>query len=599
MIDQRDHNRLAVDNAVRGDVAGAVTQVRSVLRQQLSDALSTQSQQRVIPAARLAGSAVSVQGAITARDSGTAVLDDTARPPSIIAPIYRGAAPASTSARRQAIVGYRVVPLQLTDALELLVPNSGGLAVRGPQRLIATVPGRPGAGTQRFAVQMDPVNLPGWQVEGWLPGGGIPGGVWYAVAAMLIVAGLTAWLLIGLLRRLDAARERERRLERDRALVTGLAPVLQASLDMGDVVPAVATHLAEGLQLAGLSITQPCATGERPLFVWGDHPSLDVTPTPIVPAELKAGETAALSLARGGRLLGSLRVVAGRDLSHGDLSSLATCGELFGSTLANAEAFAQQQELVDRMRSVDELKTVFLSTASHELRTPVTALVGFSKLLLDGWGTLSNERSRALMERVNSNARRLDGLIEQLLDFSRLERGLSLVEGELLDVGAATSEMLANQPELVGGHNLRVEVDDACVIRGSGPALERIVTNLVSNAAKYSPAGTLITVRVERERDRVLLIVDDEGAGVPAADRERVFSRFFRGRGDTVARTRGAGVGLAIVSEYAASMSGVASVTEAPSGGARFQVSFPAAASPTPAAFAAPALARGGADARS
>jgi signal transduction histidine kinase len=115
-----------------------------------------------------------------------------------------------------------------------------------------------------------------------------------------------------------------------------------------------------------------------------------------------------------------------------------------------------------------------------------------------------------------------------------------------------------------------------CKIRGSRSGLERIVTNLVGNAAKYAPPGTHISVTVQVEGDRAVLLVDDEGPGVPERDRERIFSRFYRGHGDAVTRTRGAGVGLAIVAEYAASMSATASVRSAPSGGARFKISFPA-----------------------
>ena len=106
------------------------------------------------------------------------------------------------------------------------------------------------------------------------------------------------------------------------------------------------------------------------------------------------------------------------------------------------------------------------------------------------------------------------------------------------------------------------------------------MSNLVGNAAKYSPAGTAIRVSVTERRGRAELAVDDEGPGVPPAEREQVFTRFFRGRGDSVVATRGAGLGLAIVSEFAATMGGQVSVTSADGGGARFVVSYPLAGSP-------------------
>ena len=114
------------------------------------------------------------------------------------------------------------------------------------------------------------------------------------------------------------------------------------------------------------------------------------------------------------------------------------------------------------------------------------------------------------------------------------------------------------------------------------------MTNLVGNAVKYSPAGTLVRVTVTSEGDRAVLLVDDEGPGVAEVDRARIFSRFYRGRGDAVTRTRGAGIGLAIVAEYAASMSGAADVLSAPGGGARFRVTFPAVAVSVTAVVSAP-----------
>ena len=300
-----------------------------------------------------------------------------------------------------------------------------------------------------------------------------------------------------------------------------------------------------------------------------------------------------MGLTRGGRALGTLRIVAGDVLGRDDLLALSTASELLGSTLANAESYSQQQDLVERMRSVDELKTVFLATASHELRTPVTAIVGFTTLLLKNWEAMQSDSGRALVERTLANGRRLDALIEQLLDFSRLERGLPQTGDEPLDLGAAVEHILAAQPELSATHQLLTDLSPGCIVRGSQSAVERIVTNLVGNAAKYAPAGTRIWVGVDQDGERARLTVDDEGPGVAPEDRDRVFSRFYRGHGEPVTKTRGAGIGLAIVSEYAATMSGVAEVRAAPSGGARFVVTFPTLVStPEPVTIGEPDVAR-------
>ena len=167
------------------------------------------------------------------------------------------------------------------------------------------------------------------------------------------------------------------------------------------------------------------------------------------------------------------------------------------------------------MRSVDELKTVFLATASHELRTPVTAIVGFSALLLQHWDTMSAEQSRGLVERVHANSKRLEALTEQLLDFAQLERGLPRSDDRVIDLGRDVGQILADQSELASGHQLDTYLTPR-LHRSAARArpLERIVTNLVGNAAKYAPPGTQISVTVRTEGDRAVLLVDDEGPGV-------------------------------------------------------------------------------------
>jgi signal transduction histidine kinase len=562
--------------AVRATVASTVSPVRTELRNELSAAVG-QGAERVVPADRLAGAPISATAAITARDSGTTTLDDTARPAAMIVPEYRGgAAPASTAERRATIVAYRVVPLGLQPVLATLEPISGGLMVRGPDDLVAAAPHAAPAGAVVYGADMDITGSPGWVVQSWVAEPGIPGVGWLWALLVLAVFVAVAAAMFVLQRRNAVAAARLRVIEHNRTLFTGLASVMQSSLDLGEVAPALASHLSDGLHLDGLSLATPGDRGEKHVFAWGTPPDRTVRPVTSMPDSLAAGETLAIALTRGGRTLGVLRVRAGRALGRDDLVPFGGTTDMLGSTLANAEAFASQQELVERMRSVDELKTVFLATASHELRTPVTAIVGFSTLLLDRWDSMNPAQQRGLLERVQSNGARLNTLIEQLLDFSQLERGLPRSNDELLDLGETVRRILSDQPELKSDHELKLDIMSGCRVRGSTAALERIVTNLVGNAAKYSPRGTTITVRVRPEgRDHAVLLVDDQGSGVPDEDREKVFSRFYRGRGDSVTRTRGAGIGLAIVSEYAASMSGTARVTDAPSGGARFAITFP------------------------
>ena len=142
------------------------------------------------------------------------------------------------------------------------------------------------------------------------------------------------------------------------------------------------------------------------------------------------------------------------------------------------------------------------------------------------------------------------------------------------------TQVLEAHSDLAPNHQIVTHAPPGLRVVGTEHAVERVLTNFVGNAGKYSPAGTTIRVRVQDRDGRVELLVDDEGPGVPPAEREQVFSRFFRGGGDAVVNTRGAGLGLAIVREFAQSMRGQVSVEEAPTGGARFIASFPAAEEP-------------------
>ena len=366
------------------------------------------------------------------------------------------------------------------------------------------------------------------------------------------------------------------------ATTAALATVAQHSLDLADLLPAITNELAAALGLQGLSLGAPTADGERQFFAWGVAPA-DVAASSVLPAEVRAGETLCLVLGRGGRTVARLRVVAGRDLDSHDLSALGAATEVLTSALANAETFAQQRDLLERMRSVDELKTVFLATASHELRTPVSAITGYAQLLATSWDSLSPEEARTFAEQVDSNAQRLGALVEDLLDFSRLERGAGVVDSRL---GAGPRRGRGPHPRRAARPGPRPP--GACTRPSQGLGVAGSVAG--GGARRVQPGGQRGEVLPRRHGRSAS--PSRSTAGVPSsrsttrvrASRRRSVNRssrrFFRGRGDSVVATRGAGLGLAIVSEFAATMGGQVSVTSADGGGARFVVSYPLASSP-------------------
>jgi len=513
-----------------------------------------------------------------ARDSGKPVLDDASAGVAVVARYGSPTPPTTVQDRRNQVVGYQVIRLDLDATLKKLMPEGGGIAVNGPDRRVRSLPPTGPGSAPSYTASLGPALASGWTVTVWTKPTRTPTAVWL-LAALLLMVGLVAagWIAV---RQAEARVRRDelRGLQQTSATVAEIATLAQHSLDLGDVLPAVATELSTVLELRGLSLTAPSPIGERPIFVLGTAP--DLSERPQERQEVAPGETLAVVLSRGGRIVSTLRVTAGRRLDREDIHTIMAAGDVLTSALTNAEIFSQQAELITRMRTVDELKTVFLATASHELRTPVVAIAGYANLLHSSWDALEADAARGYAERVDSIAQRLNRLVEDILDFSRLQSGNSPDTGAtLLDLAETVGQMLDDQPDLAPEHTVHYLPGQGLSVRGSRQAVERVLTNLVGNAAKYADAGTTIRVITREAGGHAELVVEDEGPGIPADQRDQVFSPFYRGSGDAVVRTRGAGLGLAIVSEFAASMGGLVRVDEAEGGGASFVVSYPIAVS--------------------
>lgn len=555
--------------------ADSVTVLAGALRSKLAAGdVATSSDNPGESASAAAARGVSAAALSLARDSGRPQLDGAGAGAVVVARYATPATPTTVQERRDQVAGYVVVPLELERVLTSLVRDSGGISVSSPDRRLAAVPSAGPGPAASFTTSLGPDLPSGWVVTAWTTPTRTPLSAWLIAAFLGVVGVLVAgWVAV---RQNESRRRLEelRGLQHTSATVAELATLAQHSLDLGEVLPAVTTELSAALGLRGLSVTAPTAFGERPIFVLGVPPDLDAPRQSL--QQVAAGQTLALVLSRGGRVVATLRVTAGRFLGHAEVRTLLAAGEVLTSALTNAEVFTQQAELIDRMRTVDELKTVFLATASHELRTPVVALAGYASLLNANWDRLPPEDARNYAGRVDSIAQRLSRLVEDILDFSRLQSGSNLGANDVvLDLADTVGQVLEEQSDLAPDHTVLHRPGQGLPVCGSRQAVERVVTNLVGNAAKYSDLGSTIRVTTRENEGRAELVVDDDGPGIPADRREQVFSPFYRGSGDEVVRTRGAGLGLAIVAEFAGSMGGQVRVDEADGGGARFVVSYP------------------------
>jgi PAS domain S-box-containing protein len=243
-----------------------------------------------------------------------------------------------------------------------------------------------------------------------------------------------------------------------------------------------------------------------------------------------------------------------------------------------AAALERERSAAEHLRAVDEMKTTFLQAVSHDLRTPLTSVLGIALTLERRADGLSADDVADLLQRLSASARKLDGLLADLLDLDRLARGTLSPRRQVVDVGELTrrvvddSGVAAEHTVVVDAPTIRIAVD--------APKVERVVENLVVNAARHTPAGTTIWVGVQPHAGGVLLVVEDEGPGVPAELREQVFQPFRKGR-NVADHAPGSGIGLALVARFAGLHGGRAWVQDRPGGGASFRVFLPQGQHPT------------------
>ena len=223
-----------------------------------------------------------------------------------------------------------------------------------------------------------------------------------------------------------------------------------------------------------------------------------------------------------------------------------------------------------------QLREDFVASASHELRTPLAQIRLFAETLRLKRVRSANERTRSLTV-IEREARRLEHLVENLLHFSRAERGILRAVPETADLGRLTREIVEEFAGLAAKAEvgIRVEAPASLVARSDPGAWRQIVLNLLDNAVKYGGRGSAVTVGLERDAGWCRLGVADEGPGVTPADRERVWERFWRGEAARSAGLSGTGIGLATVRDLVSLLGGQCWVEGNGSRGARFIVRVP------------------------
>lgn len=230
-----------------------------------------------------------------------------------------------------------------------------------------------------------------------------------------------------------------------------------------------------------------------------------------------------------------------------------------------------------RLRELDSMKDAFISTVSHELRSPLTSIQGYLELLLEEEEGQLTDEQRHFLEVVRRNAERLLRVVEDLLFLSRVDAGKLQVAHEQVDLAGVVRESMEALTPRARNRGIDLVLDSGTALMLGDPArLAQVADNLISNAIKFTQDGGHVSVEVGRTDDHVRLVVADTGIGIPAAELDRLFERFFRTSTASQLAIQGTGLGLAIVRAIIESHDGVIQLESEQGVGTTVRITFPA-----------------------
>lgn len=351
---------------------------------------------------------------------------------------------------------------------------------------------------------------------------------------------------------------------------------LACSVGMPEAHPAAPAFVTLGEPHGGLPWPFAAVLDAGEAAVVAEDQLATTAPLPGGPWGAPAGAAVALPLrSDAGTILGCLIAgVSPRLRLDGEYREfLARVSGEIAMALASARALARASEDV-------RIRDDFLSIAAHELKTPLTPLIGKLQLIqrrLAREGVA--ERNLGDLESAAREAARLVGMIDALLDLSRLRSGQLHIVPTALDLRAIAGEAVAEVEPTLQRHRLRlVAPAEPVVIAGDGLRLTQAARNLISNAVKYSPQGGTVTVEVASLGADVTLSVTDEGIGIAPELLPKIFERYYRAGGDAAASIGGLGLGLFVVHEVVRLHGGSVSVESTPEVGSRFTITLPVVA---------------------
>jgi PAS domain S-box-containing protein len=223
----------------------------------------------------------------------------------------------------------------------------------------------------------------------------------------------------------------------------------------------------------------------------------------------------------------------------------------------------------------DKQQEDFIHMASHELKTPITALKGFSQLLRMNHTKGVFDKDEYVLNRMDMQLNKLLGLVDDMLDVTRIKTGDIRYHFDWFDLNDCVAEVIEAQQTTAHQHQLNFIAIDIPRLYGDKDKISQVVTNLVSNAIKYSPGKNTVQLRVEKDDHCVYLKVKDQGVGIPKSKQKKVFERFYRVDGASRKQIEGLGLGLYISMEIIKKHQGKMGVESEDGNGAEFWFSLP------------------------
>jgi two-component system sensor histidine kinase KdpD len=426
------------------------------------------------------------------------------------------------------------------------------------------------------------------------------------------VAVVTSQLAVVQRERTDAAQRRER----EAAALHALSRGLNATDDLDAALQGAVEHLGNELALAGCAVLLPAqGSGGGRTTVRATHgvvPEGEANATPWLapPAPPLSGAQANersphwvrirrperrrpagspyrveyVPLVAGEQTVGMLRLVTGPDRvprTPEEARLLSAAADQIGRTVERARLRHAATE-AEVLHKTDEVRQAILQAVSHDLRTPLASIKGSAESLLQPDIPWTDDQRRAYLVAIRQEADHLHQLVENLLDLSRIEAGKLTPDRGWYPLDVLVDDALARLDTVVGDHPVAVDVPEKLPPVPLDPAqIGQVLVNLIENAAKYTPAGTPITISARAEGEALHICVADTGPGIPPEALPQVFDKFYRVSGGDRATTKGTGLGLAVARGFVEAHGGTITVHSPPPGqsqGTLFSFTLPLAA---------------------